>query len=43
MVLTELLAALNSTGYEPDFDYISAEYTNPELKETYEKLLEAGA
>jgi hypothetical protein len=43
MIITEILAALNTAGYEPDFDYISAEYTNPELKEIYEKLLEEGA
>jgi hypothetical protein len=43
MVITEILAALNTAGYEPDFDYISAEYKNPELAEEYEKLLEGGA
>jgi hypothetical protein len=40
MTITELLAALNAAGYEPDFDYISAEYKNPELTDEYKKLLE---
>jgi hypothetical protein len=42
MIITEILAALNTAGYEPDFDYISAEYKNPELAEEYEKLVEGG-
>jgi hypothetical protein len=43
MIVTEIISALHVVGYEPDFDYISAEYKNPELKEIYEKLLEEGA
>jgi hypothetical protein len=43
MTITELLAALNAAGYEPDFDYISAEYKNPELTDEYKKLLEGDA
>jgi hypothetical protein len=43
MVLTDIFAALNVAGYEPDFEYISAEFRNPELTDEYKKLLEGDA
>jgi hypothetical protein len=43
MILTDIVAALNTAGYEPDFEYISAEFRNPELTDEYKKLLEEDA
>jgi hypothetical protein len=43
MIVTEIISALHVAGYEPDFDYISAEYKSPEFVEEYEKLLEEDA